>query len=62
MKRPRYSVAHDPTTGRFSWLVIDATSGEPALWRTAPKVGRVPLRFKTHGAAQATADRMNAGK
>ena len=60
MKRTRYSVAHDPTVGRFAWLVIDATSGESALWRKGPKVGRVPLRFKSQAATQATADRMNA--
>jgi hypothetical protein len=43
--------------------VLDVASGEPALWRTAPKTGRAPLRFRTQSAAQvAAASGLNAGK
>ena len=58
MKPPRYTVLHEAVLARFPWIVTDA-AGNPALWHVDPKVGRVPLRFRTEGCAQAAANRLN---
>lgn len=42
----------------FCWIVVDA-AGEPALWRSNPKVGQVPLAFRSEALAQAAANRLN---
>jgi hypothetical protein len=57
MKPPRYTVLHEAVVARFPWIVTDA-AGNPALWHVDPKVGRVPLRFKTEGCAHAAVGRV----
>jgi hypothetical protein len=57
-KPARYTVRNERAIVRYPWLVVDA-AGEPALWRQDPKLGKVPLRFRSRVAAQAAADRLN---
>jgi len=40
--------------------VINFHDGEPALWTNDPKLGRVPMRFRTRELARAAADQLNA--
>jgi len=60
MRLRRYIVLRDQVVTRFPWTVIDADSGEPALWEHNEKIGRVPLRFRTRELARAAIDRLNA--
>ena len=53
-----YRVLYDPLIPRFPWLVVDA-NGEPALWQPDAKVGRLPMRFRTEGIAQAAAEQLS---
>ena len=59
MKRARYTAVRDAASGRFPWIVVDATSGEP-LQRKDRKIGTAPLRFRSQAAAEAPAARLNA--
>ena len=58
-KLPRYRIQRAPYGGPFCWLVVDADGGS-ALWQADPKIGRVPLRFRSAALAQAAADKLNA--
>ena len=60
MKLPRYLVLRDGVVAKFPWIVISAEDGEPAIWQTDPKVGKVPMRFRSESLAQAAADQLNA--
>ena len=60
MRLRRYIVLRDQVVTRFPWTVIDADSGEPALWEHNEKIGRVPLRFRSEALAKAAADKLNA--
>ena len=59
-KIARYIVLHEGVIAKFPWTVIDAANGEPALWQDDPKIGRLPMRYRTEQLAQAAADRLNA--
>ena len=59
-KITRYIVLRDGVVTRFPWIVINAESGEPALWQHNARAGRVPLRFRTQELAQAAADQLHA--
>jgi len=59
-KIPRFIVLRDGVIAKFPWTVIDADSGEPALWQHDAKVGRVPVRFRTEALARAAADQLIA--
>jgi hypothetical protein len=43
---------------KFPYIVLDADTGEPALWQHNAQVGRVSLRFRTQELAQAAADQL----
>ena len=55
---PRYTVDRVDYGAPFCWIVVDA-AGEPALWKADPKVGKVPLCFRSAALAQAAADKLN---
>jgi hypothetical protein len=57
MKMPRYIVLHERVVTKFPWTVIDP-DGEPALWQNDPKIGKVPMRFRTRELAQAAANQL----
>ena len=59
MKPFHYTVRNERAILLYPWLVVDP-AGAPALWRQDPKLGKVPLRFRSRVAAQAAADRLNA--
>ena len=60
MKQPRYIVQPDTISSRFPFLVVDAQTGESALWKPNTKVGSVPQRFRSASLAQAAANKLNA--
>ena len=60
MKIPRFIVLHDGIVAKFPYIVLDADTGEPALWQQHTQAGRVPLRFRTQELAQAAADQLHA--
>jgi hypothetical protein len=55
----RYRVQRDDAVPRFPWTVVD-DGGLPAIWGPDPKVGKLPLRFRTQALAQDAADKLNA--
>ncbi len=59
-KIPRYLVLHERVVAKFPWTVINSHDGEPALWKNDPKIGRVPMRFRTRELARAAIDQLNA--
>jgi hypothetical protein len=61
MKIPRYIVHQENVIANSPWIVIRSEDGEPAIWVHYPKVGKVPLRFRSEALAQAAADQLNAG-
>jgi hypothetical protein len=57
---PPFTVHRDEfIRGPFQWVVRDS-AGRCALWQPHPKVGEVPMRFRTYAAAQGAANRLNA--
>jgi hypothetical protein len=44
-----YTVRQNPHGGRFCGAVVDG-SGSTPLWQSHPKIGQVPMRFRSQGA------------
>ncbi|PYS87673.1 MAG: hypothetical protein DMF62_11695 [Acidobacteria bacterium] len=55
----QYEPKHDPVVARFPWVVVDQDDQPAPLWANNPKVGPVPMRFRTRAAAQGAADALN---
>jgi hypothetical protein len=60
LKLSRLIVLRDGVVAKVPWIMVDAESGEPALWQHTAQAGKVPLRFRTQDLAQAAADQLNA--